>query len=162
MGNAFVDLSGLSLERLKVNTGSANVKVGFVSGQYNQQEMDTFSIKVDLGELEARRVALSNARNIIADVGFGNLYLDFTDKSAVKSTVRATVGAGNLVVNATNSSNPMIIYVHNSPLCRIKIPKEFTEIRKNVFISNNYREDAENLITFNVDVTMGNIIFKTF
>ena len=162
MGDAFVDLSGLSVEKLKVKTGSADVKVGYVSGQYNQQEMDTFSIKVDLGELEARRVALSNARNIIADVGFGTLFLDFTDKSKVKSTVTATVGAGNLVVNSGNSVNPMIIYIQNSPLCRVKIPKGFSEIRKNVFISHDYREDAENLITFNVDVTMGNIIFKSF
>jgi len=162
MGDAFVDLSGLAVERLKVNTGSADVTVGYVSGQYNQQEMDTFSIKVDLGELEARHLALSNAKNIIADVGFGTLFLDFTDPSKVKSNVSATVGAGNLVVNATNSSNPIIIYVQNSPLCRVKIPKSFREIRKNVFVNNSYREDAENLITFNVDVTMGNIIFKSY
>ncbi len=161
MGDAYVDLSGLSVEKLKVNTGSADVKVGYVSGQYNQQEMDTFSIKVDLGELEARHVALSNARNIIADVGFGTLFLDFTDNSKVKSMVTATVGAGSLIVNATNATNPIIIYIQNSPLCRIKIPKGFTEIRKNVFVNNNYREDANNLITFNVDVTMGNIIFKS-
>ncbi len=162
MGDAFVDLSGLSVERLKVNTGSADVKVGYVSGQYNQQEMDTFSIKVDLGELEARHIALSNARNIIADVGFGTLFLDFTDQNQVRSHVQATVGAGNLIVDAANSANPMIIYIHNSPLCRVKIPKSFKQIRKNVYVTDNYRDDAENLITFNVDVTMGNIIFKSF
>ena len=161
MGDAYVDLSGLAVERLKVNTGSADVKVGYVSGQYNQQEMDTFSIKVDLGELEARHVALSNAKNIIADVGFGTLFLDFSDKSLVKSNVKATVGAGNLIVDAANAANPMIIYIHNSPLCRIKIPQGFTEIRKNVYVTDNYSDDADNLITFNVDVTMGNIIFKS-
>ncbi len=162
MGEAFVDLSGLAVEKLKINTGSADVKVGYVSGQYNQQEMDTFSIKVDLGALEARHVALSNAREIIADVGFGTLFLDFTDKSRVKSNVKATVGAGNLVVNAESSSNPIIIYVQNNPLCRVKIPKNFSRIRKNVYVNEQYREDAENLITFNVDVTMGNIVFKSF
>ena len=162
MGNAFVDLSGLSLEKLNITTGSADVSIGYVSGQYNQMEMDTFCIKVDLGELEARQVSLSNARNIIADVGFGSLYLDFTEKSHVRSMVSATVGAGNLVVNANESINPMIIYIQNSPLCRIKIPKDFTEIRENVFVNSQYDQDAENLITFNIDVTMGNIIFKTF
>ena len=162
MGNAYVDLSGLTVEKLNINTGSANVNVGFVSGQYNQMEMDTFCIKVDLGELEARQVTLSNAKNIIADVGFGSLYLDFTEKSKVKSQVNATVGAGNLVVNADESINPMIIYIKNSPLCRIKIPEGFTKIRENVFVNSQYDQDAENLITFNIDVTMGNIIFKTF
>ena len=162
MGNAFVDLSGLSVEKLNITTGSADVSIGYVSGQYNQMEMDTFCIRVDLGELEARQVSLSNARNIIADVGFGSLYLDFTEKSQVKSIVNATVGAGNLVVNANESINPMIIYIQNSPLCRIKIPKGFTEIRENVFVNSQYDQDAENLITFNIDVTMGNIIFKTF
>lgn len=162
MGNAFVDLSGLAVEKLNIVTGSADVSVGYVSGQYNQQEMDTFCIRVDLGELEARQITLSNARNIIADVGFGSLYLDFTDKSKVKSNVNATVGAGNLIVNANESINPMIIYIQNSPLCRIKIPESFTEIRENVFVNSHYDQDAENLLTFNIDVTMGNIIFKTF
>lgn len=162
MGNAFVDLSGLSIEKLNITTGSADVSVSYVSGQYNQMEMDTFCIKVDLGELEARQIPLSNAKNIIADVGFGSLYLDFTDKSRIRSNVNATVGAGNLVVNANESINPMIIYIQNSPLCRVKIPEGFTEIRKNVFVNSQYDQDAENLITFNIDVTMGNIIFKTF
>lgn len=162
MGNAYVDLSGLSIEKLNINTGSANVNIGYVSGQYNQTEMDTFCIKVDLGELEARQVTLSNARTIIADVGFGSLYLDFTEKSKVSSQVNATVGAGNLVVNADESINPMIIYIKNSPLCRIKIPEGFIKIRENVFVNSQYDQDAENLITFNIDVTMGNIIFKTF
>ncbi len=162
MGNAYVDLSGMSVENLHIATGSANVNVGFISGQYNQQEMDTFCIKVDLGELEARQVALSKAKVIIADVGFGSLYLDFTNKSLVKSTVIATVGAGNLIVNANESMNPMIIYIRNSPLCRIQIPQTFSKIRENVYVSSQYDQDAENLITFNIDVTMGNIIFKTF
>jgi hypothetical protein len=162
IGNAFVDLSGLSVEKLNINTGSANVNVGYMSGQYNQMEMDTFCIKVDLGELEARHVTLSNARNIIADVGFGSLYLDFTEKSKVRSQVNATVGAGNLVVNADESINPMIIYIKDSPLCRITIPEGFTKIRENVFVNSQYDQDAENLITFNIDVTMGNIVFKTF
>lgn len=162
MGNAYIDLSGLAVENLNIATGSANVNVGYISGQYNQQEMDTFCIKVDLGELEARQIALSNAKTIIADVGFGSLYLDFTNKSLVKSNVNATVGAGNLIVNANESMNPMIIYIQNSPLCRIKISQSFTEIRKNVFVNSQYDQDAENLITFNIDVTIGNIIFKTF
>ena len=162
MGNAYVDLSGLSVEKLNITTGSADVNVGFISGQYNQQKMDTFCIKVDLGELEARQIALSNAKTIIADVGFGSLYLDFTNRSQVKSNVNATVGAGNLVVNAKQSMNPMIIHIRNSPLCRIKIPQSFTEIRDNVFVNDQYDQDAENLITFNIDVTMGNVIFKTF
>ena len=162
MGNAYVDLSGLAVEKLNITTGSADVNVGFISGQYNQQEMDTFCIKVDLGELEARQIALSNAKTIIADVGFGSLYLDFTNRSQVKSNVNATVGAGNLVVNANQSMNPMIIYIRNSPLCRIKIPQGFTEIRDNVFVNDQYDQDADNLITFNIDVTMGNVIFKTF
>ena len=162
MGNAYVDLSGLAVEKLNITTGSADVNVGFISGQYNQQEMDTFSIKVDLGELEARQIALSNAKTIIADVGFGSLYLDFTNKSRVKSQVNATVGAGNLVVNANQSMNPMIIHIRNSPLCRIKIPSGFTEIRDNVYVNDQYDQEAENLITFNIDVTMGNVIFKTF
>jgi len=58
IGDAYVDLSGLAVDKLTIHTGSANVNVGFLDGMENQVEMDTFKVKVDLGTLTARRMDL--------------------------------------------------------------------------------------------------------
>ncbi len=42
IGNANVDLSGLAIKNLKINTGSADVNVGYYSSLENQIDMDTF------------------------------------------------------------------------------------------------------------------------
>src|SRR5690606_34607019 len=81
IGEADVDLSGLSIKKLKINTGSADVNVSYLSGKMNKIEMDTFMVAVDMGTLNVGKVNLSRAKNIIADVGFGSLTLDLSDKS---------------------------------------------------------------------------------
>lgn len=161
IGNAMVDLSGLAVENLRINTGSAKVKVGSYSGKANLVEMDTFAVKVDLGVLEVEKINLSKARNIIADVGFGNLLLDFSDKTLVSSRVFANVGAGSLNIIIPSPEIPVIIFLNNSPLCHVKLSKEFRKISSNVYVNESYKEGAENLLTFNVDVALGNIVFKT-
>src|SRR5258706_5876004 len=77
LGNANVDLSGLSISKLKINTGSADVNVAYASGEENKVEMDTFYVKVDLGSLNVKQINLSRSKVVIAEVGFGNIFLDF-------------------------------------------------------------------------------------
>ncbi len=160
IGDAYLDLSGLAINKLHIQTGSANVNVGYLSEVANQVKMDTFQVKVDLGSLQIRRMDLSNASNVIADVGFGDLYLDYSVASKNKCQVVASVGAGDLVVAVPASSTPVIVKVEDSFLCRVKLAKGFKEIRDNVYVNGAYNASAENLMTFNLDVSMGNIIFK--
>src|SRR5882672_9313589 len=44
LGNANIDLSGLAIEKLKINTGSSDVFVSYSSGIENTVEMDTFFV----------------------------------------------------------------------------------------------------------------------
>ena len=93
-------------------------------------------------------------------VGFGDLTLDYSDQVLIKSNVTATVGAGNLEILVPKRNSPIKIVVHNSPLCHVKISKSFDEVEDNVFVNSSYTPDAENLLTFNLDVALGNIVFK--
>ena len=131
VGEAFADLSGLAVEKLKINTGSADVTVGYQEGKANLVKMDTFSIKVDLGSVTVKRVNLSKASNIIADVGFGDLKLELSDTLMVNTRVKASVGAGTLEISIANQNTPAIIHVNNSILCRVKLNEHFKEIREN-------------------------------
>ena len=160
MGNSAVDLSGLAVENCKINTGSADVRVGYFASVPNKVEMDTFYAKVDLGLLDLDQPNLSYAREILADVGFGKMQMRFAEKTGRKCMVNASVGAGSLQVLLENPDIPVIVHINDSPLCRIKMREVFTEIRPNVFVNESYDDDDKDLITFNIDVAMGNVTFR--
>ena len=159
VGNANVDLSGLAVKKLKISTGSADVTVGYATLE-NQIDMDTFSVKVDLGSLNVKNLNLSRTKYVRADVGFGSMLLDFSNKPLVSNTIKGSVGAGNLTIILPDSNTPVLIKIHDSWLCSVKLPASLKKISENTFASASYTKDAKNTLTFDLDVSMGNIIFK--
>ena len=159
VGDTYIDLSDLPIEKLKMKTGSANVKVNYKKGLANQLKMDTFMIRVDMGTFEARNLHLSRSENIIADVGFGSMHMDFGSAETLSTNVTATVGAGRLEIILPPSEISVRININDSPLCRIKIPKDFAKSDDSEYLSNNHTDDADNFLTFNIDVAVGNIVF---
>jgi hypothetical protein len=159
-GNADVNLSGSSVKRLKVKSGSADIVVGYDVGSMNEIVMDTFFVKADFGSIIAKRIELTRAQTVITKIGFGNVLLDFNESMTNKCKVTASVGAGNLEVFLPEEGTPIIIYVKDSPLCSIKLAPGFEEVEKNVFVNMSYSADAENLLTFKIDVALGMVRFK--
>jgi len=160
VGNAHVDLSGLAIERLKINTGSADVNIGYSSLE-NKVEMDTLSVKVDLGSLRVYNLNLSRTHYTSADVGFGNLTLDFSSNPPlVPNRIEGSVGAGNLVIILPSDQTPVLVTINDSWLCSVKIPESLKKIRENTFANAAYNRHRANTLIFNLDVSMGNIIFK--
>ena len=160
IGMADVDLAGVAVKNLNIKTGSADVSVDYSQDLVNLAEMDTFYVRVDLGSLEARNMHLYKARTIITDIGFGSAILDFSDVPQTKSNIEAMVGAGNLEVLLPRENAPVIIYISNSPLCSVRLARGFEEVEENVYVNMDYSSSAENLLTFNVDVALGNVTFK--
>ena len=160
IGEAFIDLSGLSIENLKVSSGNADVNIGFISGLGNQVVMDTFLVKVDLGSVKVGKMSMSKSKLVIADVGFGNLYLDYNDIPEQSSQINASVGAGNLVVKIPKRDVPVIVKINDSLLCQVRLSRSFEEIEENTFVNAAYTKGADNLLSFEVDVSLGTIVFK--
>lgn len=160
VGNANVDLSGLAIKNLKINTGSADVNVGYYSSLENQIDMDTFFVKVDLGSINVKNLNMSRTRFMMADVGFGNMTLDFTSKPLVSNKIQGSVGAGNLTILLPSKETPVLVKIKDSWLCSVKMPAGFKKISENVFANAAYSKDAKNSLTFDLDVSMGNIVFK--
>ncbi len=160
LGNANVDLSGLSIKKLKINTGSANVNVGYNSSMENQIDMDTFFVKVDLGSVNVRNINLSRTRVVMADVGFGNMMLDFSNKPLVSNKIKGSVGAGNLVIILPVNDTPVLVKIHDSWLCSVTMPAGLKKIGENTFANATYTKDAKNALSFDLDVSMGSIVFK--
>lgn len=160
IGEAYVDLSNMAIENLRINTGSADVKVAYQEGKGNTIAMDTFRVKVDLGTLKIDKVDHARAKDIIAEVGFGNLSLFFSDKCDAPSRIRASVGAGSLEVHLPDTQMGVKVNIRNSPLCHVKLAKNYQEIEPYVYVNEHYSADMENLLVFDIDVAMGSIAFK--
>lgn len=160
LGNANVDLSGLSIKRLKIKTGSADVNVGYTSGVENKVEMDTFSVKVDLGSLNVKQLNLSRSKVVVAEVGFGNIYLDFSNKPAIMPSVTGSVGAGNMVILLPEETVPVIVTINESWLCSVNLSRSLKRIGEHSFANAAYGRNPKNALTFDLDVSMGKIIFK--
>ncbi len=160
MGNANVDLSGLAIQKLKISSGSADVNVNYLSGMENQVEMDTFFVKVDLGSVDVKNLSLSKTKYLLADVGFGNMMLDFSEKPMVSNTIKGSVGAGNLTIVLPSDNTPVLVKIHDSWLCSVKLPASLKKTGESTFATANYTKDAKESLTFDLDVSMGNIVFK--
>lgn len=159
IGNAHVDLSGLAIKKLKINTGSADVNVGYSSLE-NQIDMDTFSVKVDLGSLTVKNLNFSRTKYMVADVGFGNMMLDFSNTPSVSNKIKGSVGAGNLVIVLPSEQTPVMVKIKDSWLCSVKVPASLKKINETTFANAAYKADAKNSLIFDLDVSMGSITFK--
>ncbi|RED99789.1 hypothetical protein [Marinoscillum furvescens] len=158
-GSADVDLSGTSVQNFKVRSGSADILVDYDNGEPNKIAMDTFWVKSDMGSVVARHLELTRAKYVMANVGFGRALLDFSKSTNQRCMVDASVGAGNLDIFLPGKEVPMIIYFKDSPLCGRRMADGFEEVENNVFVNMSYKADAENLMTFKVDVALGNVAF---
>jgi hypothetical protein len=160
VGKANVDLSGLSIKKLKINTASADVVIGYLSALGNQIEMDTFFIKVDVGSVNAKNLDLAKMKNLYADVGFGSMTLDFTNRPIMGSKIKGSVGAGNLIILLPKEDTPVLVKIKDSWLCSVKMPAGMKKINETTFASASYTKGAKNALVFDLDVSLGNIIFK--
>jgi len=160
LGNANIDLSGLAIEKLKINTGSSDVLVSYNSGIENTVEMDTFFVKVDMGSVSVKQINLARSRVVVAEVGFGNMLLDFSDKPVVSNQIKGSVGAGNLVVTLPDEEVSVLIKINDSWLCSVNLSKSLKKIGQNTFANVAYQNHPTNSLTFDLEVAMGKIIFK--
>jgi hypothetical protein len=160
LGNANIDLSGLSVEKLKINTGSADVNITYGTGIENKVTMDTFFIKVDMGTVTARHINLAKSKVVVANVGFGNMYLDFSDKPTTSNHIIGSVGAGNLTIQLPSDEVPVVVKINDSWLCSLNLSKSLKKVGTNKFANASYSKNAKNALNFDLDVSMGKIIFK--
>jgi hypothetical protein len=160
LGNANVDLSGLSVQKFKIKTASADVNVSYTPGMENKIDMDTFCVKVDMGSVSVKNLHMARSKVILADVGFGNILLDLSDKALVRYKVKGSVGAGNLTVLMPAQEVAMLVKVNESWLCSVNLSKDLKKIGENTFANAAYSKNPKDAITFDLDVSMGNITFK--
>lgn len=159
VGNADIDLSNSSVESFNLKSGTADIRVEYSPRRPNKIDMDTFKVQVDMGTFISQHLELAHAKHIIANVGFGRALLDLREPNNKACTIKATIGAGNLDIIIPGRYVPMIIYLKESPLCGVKLAPGFEQVEQNVYVNMAYSTTAPDLLTFHVDVALGNVTF---
>ncbi|MBX2914389.1 MAG: hypothetical protein KF856_03845 [Cyclobacteriaceae bacterium] len=160
LGNANIDLAGLSVKKLRINTASADVSINYSTGIENKIDMDTFFVKVDMGSLNARQLNLTRSKIVMAEVGFGNMFLDFSARPALNNRVIGSVGAGNLVIQLPDAEVPVVVTINESWLCSINLSNSLKKIAPNKYANAAYTKDSKDALVFDLDVSMGKIVFR--
>ena len=160
VGDAHINLSDVPVSKFILESGSANVHISYDEGKWNKCKMDTFAVNVDMGTLIVERMHRSNVGYVMAEVGFGNVVLDFSEGVDYKCKIKASIGAGQLKILVPEKAFPSIVNYKNSPLCKISLDEKFEKVDEGLYINESFDPAAENLMEFDLDVALGNIVFE--
>jgi hypothetical protein len=159
LGNSNIDLSGLSIERLNINTGSADIRISYDHGE-NKTVMDTFQVKVELGSVSVFKIHEAKSRFVAAEVGFGKMFLDFSEKPLVDYVVYGIVGAGNLMINMPDDEVPVLVRINDSWLSSVELPGNYRQVGDNAYANPAWTPAVQKPVVFNLDVAMGRIVLR--
>ncbi|WP_200974570.1 hypothetical protein [Echinicola sp. 20G] len=162
IGKATVDLSNLKVKRCKIKTATADVALNYMGKSSNPIEMDTMMVKVNMGTVEGVNVAHANADHLIFDVNYGKINLDFDEVSRRKKpcNISTTVGAGSVYIKLPSPQYPYLVKIKSTAMCRTSLPNYLSDMGEKVYASKGYEENASDLITFEIDVSVGSLILK--
>jgi len=74
--------------------------------------------------------------------------------------IKGSVGAGNLIIFLPASEVPVLVKISDSWLCSVHLSNSLKKIGDNTFANAAYNKHAKNVLTFDLDVSMGKIVFK--
>ncbi len=160
LGKASFDLSHLPVSKCKIKTASADVALDYSSGSLNTASMDTMMVVITMGSLDAQRINYSNAKHMLFDVNYGSVNLSFDNNIPGGSTISTMVGAGSVNINLPSAHLPYIVKVKSTAMCRTSLPRHLRQIDNKVYVSKGYKKNAEDLMTFLIDISVGSVSLK--
>ncbi|GAB4107584.1 hypothetical protein GCM10028791_00300 [Echinicola sediminis] len=162
IGKADLDLSGLKIKRCKIKTATADVTLNYARKAINAIDMDTIMVEVNMGTVNGVNVAHSKADKLIFDVNYGKVNLSFKDHFEGKKpcAISATVGAGSVYIELPEPQYPYLVKIKSTAMCRTQLPNYLSSLGGKTYISKGYDKNADNLMTFEIDVSVGSLTLK--
>lgn len=160
IGKAIFDFSHLPISNAIIKSASADISIDYSKKLANSVKMDTMMVSINMGNLEAYNLNLSNAKKMIFETNYGSLNLSFSDKMPESCDIHATVGAGKVELQLPDESQPFILKIKSTAMCRTTIPKNLKDIGNKTYVSKSYKENAPNLMSLTIDVSVGSVNIK--
>ncbi|MEM7372526.1 MAG: hypothetical protein AAF587_28155 [Bacteroidota bacterium] len=140
-GESSLDLSGLSLKNVSINSAFSDVLVSYTeANQVRMKEMDIHAAKANI---KVDHAELANAELITIQNDMGELELILGDKQTVQSTIYLQLGVGSCSLLLSNSQ-PVRLVVKSGLISSVNIEEEtFEEKEKGVYTNRAYEALAD-------------------
>ena len=147
---ADIDLGGIHLTRLEINTGASQTQIDI--SEPNPETMSRASMDVGAAEFTARNLGNLHTEVIEIDAGIGEIDLDFTGDWRQNARVSVDMGLGSLVLRFPRGLGVRLV----KDTFLTSLDSEGLVKRGDAYYSLDY-DDAEYQITVDVDAAFGSI-----
>jgi len=147
---ADLDLGGLQMTRLEVQTGASESRIDF--SEPNPIRMSVASMKVGAADFHVRNLGNLNAEKITVDAGIGKVVLGFRGDWQGDADVSVDMGLGALELRFPEGLGVRLI----KDTFLTSLDSEGLVKRGDSFYSLNW-EEAEDQVTVSVDAAFGSI-----
>jgi hypothetical protein len=153
LGEADIDMSGLSVKDFDLSTGASSVRLAF--NEPNSNVIETMTIEAGLSKFKAMGLGNANFKRLRFEGGVGKYALDFHGNLKKEVDVDAEVGMGSLVIVIPSNIGARVIYEKNW-ICDLEIDHDFAEQGENTYQTSNY-STAPGRINLRVEAGFGSV-----
>ena len=147
---ADIDLGGIRLTRLEINTGASQTQIDI--SEPNPETMSRASMDVGAAEFTVRNLGNLNTEVIEIDAGIGEIDLDFTGDWRQNARVSVDMGLGSLVLRFPRGLGVRLV----KDTFLTSLDSQGLVKRGDAYYSLDY-DDAEYQITIDGDAAFGSI-----
>jgi hypothetical protein len=160
IGKASIDLANLPVSNCIIRSASADILLDYSTKAANPVKMDSIMVSINMGNLEAHHLNYTNAKEMIFEINYGTLNLEFSGVMPESCRVNAVVGAGKVNLTLPDESQPYILHIKSTAMCRTYVPKHLKDLGNKTYVSRSYKENAANLMQLTIDVSVGSVTVK--
>ena len=158
MADADLDLTGLRVERLRVESGMATTRLAFDTR--NPVAMDVLEIDAGMAKFFGERLGNARFEAFTFEGGAGAFELDFTGGPLPRGA-QADLDVGMATLHVTLPEDaPVILHAPDSWLARVEIPQGYVKRGKGLWHSPHVRDEADAFVV-NIDAGMGKVTCET-
>lgn len=154
MTEAELDLTGLKVERLRVESGMAKTVLAF--DERNPVAMEHLEVEAGMSKFVGRKLGNARFEHFSFEGGAGSFDLDFTGGPLPPGAVaEIEVGVSSLIVQLPDNT-PVILQAPDSWLARVEVPNGFTKRGKGLWHSRQVEDEGDAFIV-RIEAGMGKV-----
>jgi hypothetical protein len=154
MTEAELDMTGLRVERLRVESGMAKTTLAF--DELNPVTMEHLDVEAGMTKFVGRKLGNARFEHFALEGGAGSFDLDFTGGPLPPGAeAEIEVGVSSLLVKLPDDA-PVILYAPDSWLARVEVPNGFIKRGKGLWHSQQVQREEDAFIV-RIEAGMGKV-----
>jgi hypothetical protein len=155
VGASRLDLSGLKLHNVTINSAFADVLVHYDTP--NQDEMTQFSIHAANANVVLKNLEQARSRQVTVhnDMGNTKMIIGKGYLPGGEISIRSGVGGFTLVLDGEQAAE---LTLNTGFFSEVEIPEDFKEISKGKFINKAVQDSPQDMVKINCEVDFGKIV----